>query len=160
MSETVNQVENTATEERTFTQAEVDQIVGDRLARERKKYSDMSDYDELKAKAQKLDELEEASKTELQKATEKANALQAELDAMKKAGEIRNIRDKVSEETGVPASLLTADTEEGCNEQAKAILSFAQPSGYPVVKDGGEVTHINKGNPQESFSEWFKNVQK
>ena len=32
---------------------------------------------------------------------------------------------------------LTADTEEACNAQADAILAFAQPDGYPVVKDNG-----------------------
>ena len=58
--ETVNQEVTEATE-RTFTQAEVDAIVGDRLKRDRAKYSD---YDDLKAKAAKFDELEEANKSE------------------------------------------------------------------------------------------------
>ena len=46
--------------ERTFTQSELNAIIGDRLAQERKKYAD---YDELKGKAAKFDEAEEASKT-------------------------------------------------------------------------------------------------
>ena len=159
--ETVNQV-TTATEpatepERTFTQTELDAIVRDRLQRERSKYAD---YEAYKEKAEKYDAAEEASKTELQKATEKATALEAELNNLKKAAEVRGIRDKVASETGVPASLLTADTEEACTEQAKAILSFAQPSGYPTIKDAGEVTKKTTGTAKESFAEWFRSVQK
>jgi hypothetical protein len=47
------------------SQADLDRIVEQRLARERQKFAD---YDDLKAKAAKVDELEAASKTELQKA--------------------------------------------------------------------------------------------
>ena len=79
MSETVNQeaTTTTATEpERTFTQTEVDAIVRDRLQRERNKYAD---YEAYKEKAEKFDAAEEAQKSELQKATERASALEAEL---------------------------------------------------------------------------------
>ena len=50
--------------ERTFTQSELNAILGGRFAQERKKYAD---YEELKGKAQKYDAAEEASKSELQK---------------------------------------------------------------------------------------------
>ena len=39
----------------------------------------------------KFDEIEEANKTELQKASEKVSALQDELNAIKKANEIREL---------------------------------------------------------------------
>ena len=77
MSETVNQeatIENEVpAAEKTFTQKELDAIVAERLKRERTKYEG---FDELKAKAAKFDELEEASKSELQKVTERAEKLQ------------------------------------------------------------------------------------
>lgn len=149
MAETVNQ-DQVATEIKTFTQEELDHIVGERLAREREKYSD---YDALKDKASRLDELEEASKTELQKMTEKASALEEELNGMKKAAEIRVIRDKVSKETGVPAELLTGETEEACKSQADAIKSYANPS-YPQVTDKGEPSHGPTGNARQQFAEW------
>ena len=86
--ETVNQ-ENEATEieateeqQQSFTQEELNAIVGKRLARAAEKYAD---YEELKAKAAKLDEIEESAKSELQKATEKAEKLEAELNSLKKA---------------------------------------------------------------------------
>jgi len=152
--ETVNQENNVVQEEPkkdTFTQDEVNTIINDRLKRERAKYED---YEALKAKATKFDEMEEANKTELQKANEKASALEAELTALKSANSIREIRDRVSTETGIPASLLTAETEEECQEQAKAILAYAKPSSYPAVKDGGELQNISKPNTRDQFNEW------
>ena len=110
-------------------------IIQDRLTRERGKYAD---YEALKAKAAKFDAAEEAGKTELQKANEKADALQKQVDAFTKAEQLRTVRQKVSAATGVPAELLSGDTEETCTAQANAILKFAKPNGYPAVKDGGE----------------------
>ena len=154
--ETVNQEVNATQEqqEAKFTQAELDRIVKDRLTREREKYGD---YDALKAKADKFDEIEEASKTELQKATEKAKALQDELDAFKKAESLRTMREKVAHDTGIPVNLLTAESEDACKEQAKQILEFSRPSGYPQVKDGGEVRTTGKKSTRDSFAEWFNN---
>ena len=61
--------------EKAFTQAELDQKINDRLARERKKYSD---YDEIKSKAAQLDEIEQANATELEKAVAAAQKLTRE----------------------------------------------------------------------------------
>lgn len=146
-------------ETKTFTQEEVNAIIADRLKRESTKYSD---YETLKAKASKFDEMEEAGKTELQKATEKADALQKKLDDLTKSNSVRDIRDKIASETGVPASLLQGDTEELCMAQAEAILKFAQqPSPYPTVKDGGEVQNNNsKKTVQDQFADWFNNAIK
>ena len=151
--ETVNQDNSQGTEGKTFTQEELDQIISDRLQRERAKYAD---YDSLKEKAQKYDAAEEAGKTELQKAQDQARNLQAELDDLKKAAAAQVMRGKVASETGVPASLLTADTEDGCREQAKAILTFAKPQGYPSVQDGGEVKPIGRGSTRDKFKDWFE----
>lgn len=155
--ETVNQ-ENATSEatEAKFTQADLDRIVQDRLSREREKYGD---YDALKQKAAKFDKIEEESKSELQKATERATELQNELDAMKNAEKIRVMREKVAQDTGVPVSLLTADSEDACEEQAKKILEFSKPTGYPNVRDGGEARTSAKRDPRDSFAEWFNKIQ-
>lgn len=162
MNETVNTQEattNTATAEqpadKTFTQAELDSIVKDRLTRERAKYEG---FEDLKKKAAKFDEMEEANKTELQKMSEKAQALENELNSMKKAAEIQAIRDEVAKETGVPASLLTGDTKDDCKAQAEAIKEFAHPKDYPTVKDGGEVNRLNTKTTKDSFSTWASEV--
>ena len=152
MSETVNQ-ENNATveqpkEEKLFTQEQVNGFFN-------KRYSEMmSQMEEYKAKAEKFDQMEEANKSELQKATERAQALEAELNSMKQAEAIRVIKTQVATETGVPAELLTGSTEEECKAQATAILSFAKPQAYPTVKDGGEVNNVGKLTPKQQFAEW------
>lgn len=116
---------------KTFTQAELNAIVEARLARERDKYSD---YDALKEKAGKYDAAEESKKTEIQKATEKAAALQKELDELKSANTVKATREKVAKDTGIPIECLTGDTEEACKAQAEAILKFAKPKSYPATK--------------------------
>lgn len=152
--ETVNQETATVVNdgaEKTFTQSELDQIISDRLKREREKYTD---YDSLKEKAQRLDQIEEDAKSELQKAQERAEKLQTELSELKHAEEVRAIRDKVAQTTGVPSSLLTGNTEEECTEQAAGILSFKTSSNYPTVKDGGEIQKTVDGSTRQQFAEW------
>ena len=56
----------------SFSQADVDRIVQDRLARA--KAQPPADYDDLKAKAARFDELAAANKSELEKAVERAKA--------------------------------------------------------------------------------------
>lgn len=138
--------------ERTFTQNDVNAIVQKRLAEERGKYAD---YEALKTKAEKFDAAEEAAKTELQKAQEKASALQEQIDMMTKADNIRKVREKVSLDKKIPASLLSGTTEEECIEQADAILAFAKPAGYPKVRDGGEPQKFSSGDTRDQFSDWF-----
>ena len=135
---------------KTFTQEEVNAIIGERLARQAEKYAD---YDDLKTKAAECDKQQEESKTELQKAQEKSAKLQEKVDRMEKAGKIRDIRDKVSHDTGVPVELLTGEDEESCSKQAANILKFAKGSKYPgvkEVKDEGK----NKGPSSETTGEF------
>ena len=152
-----NQVDNTQSanptpaEPQTFTQDDVNRIVAKRVA----KYAD---YDELKQKAAKFDEQVEAGKSELQKATEKATSLQAELDALKQAEAIRTMREEVASAKGVPAKLLTGKTAEECESQAADLLAWAQKSssGYPKVPDGGDPTSTKPA--REQFADWLNSI--
>ena len=156
--ENTNETVNQETKEvKTFTQDEVNNIVNDRLARERKKYEGI-DLEALKTKAAEFDRMEEANKSELEKANDRANKLAVELENIKKAEEVREIRQKVSDETGVPMNLLTATTEDECTEQANAIKAFAVPSGYPSVKDAGEPQTMSKPSARDDFSAWANAV--
>ena len=148
------QENNGESQNRTFTQDEVNAIVGKRLAEEKSKFSD---YEDLKAKAQKFVEMEEANKSELQRATERATALETELNAMKKAEEVRSTREKVAKDTGVPSNLLTGSTEEECKAQAEAIKAYATPNGYPKVKDGGETPKPN-GTARQQFADFMSQI--
>lgn len=148
--ETVNQ-EVVTEAEKTFTQAELDQIIGERLKREREKYPD---YDALKEKAAELDQIKEDAKSELQKATERAEKLEAELSAMKHTEKVRTIREAVATQYGIPTNLLSGESEETCTEQAKALLEFKSATPYPNVKDGGEIQNTIKGTTRQQFAEW------
>lgn len=159
--ETVNTQENNtqaqenpaAIENKTYTQDEVNNIVKERLGRERAKYEG---FEELKEKAARFDELEEEKKTELQKAQERAEELEKKLSSLEKEKTIRAMREKVAQEKGVPVDLLTGETEEACSAQANGILQFANGTGYPAVRDAGEPAKITKASTRQQFAEWAK----
>lgn len=93
-----------ADDEKTFTQAEVDRVVRERLAREREKYAD---YDELKKAA----EVAKASESKLDKVTEQL----AQLTKRAEDAERTNMRREVAEELGLTAKeakRLTGKTRE------------------------------------------------
>lgn len=105
-------------EGKTFTQADVDRIVEGRLAKEKGKYSD---YDDLKAKATKFDESEEANKSELEKATTAAT------EAAKRAeeAEVRALRLEIAGEKGLTPSQarrLVGTTREELEADADQLL--------------------------------------
>src|SRR5690625_5621930 len=64
------------------SQEDFDRRLADRLRREREKYAD---YDDLKAKAYKLAEIEEANKTEEQKKAERGAELEKKLSEIGRA---------------------------------------------------------------------------
>lgn len=139
---------NEATEPRTFTQEEVNGFFN-------KRYGElMAKVNEYEDKAKKYDEMEAKNKTELQKAQERAEELEAKLKKKESEEAIREVRKKVADDLKVPADLLTGETEDACRAQAKAIMSFATSQGYPTVKDGGESNPTQKKSTRDSFKEW------
>lgn len=138
-------------DDKTFTQAEMDSIIEGRLAREREKYAD---YDSLKDKAGKYDEMQAKGKTDLEKEKEKSSSLEAELNKLKKADTVRQAREKVAKDTSVPVELLTGEDEETCKKQAEAIMKFAKPKSYPGTKGNrGRVTeHHEKDDAMREFA--------
>ena len=125
----------TAEKERTFTQAEMDAIIGDRLKRERAKYAD---YDELKKKAAAFDEAEEASKSELQKAVEERDRLKTELDKLNAERDRAEAVAKAAAEYGVDADLLSRMNGD-VDENARFLKEQMGQKKYPSVPDKGEV---------------------
>ena len=92
----------------------------------------------------------------LQEAQQQIAQLTSELDGMKKAETIRLTREKVAGEKKIPANLLTGETEEACAEQADAILAFAQPGGYPRLRDAGEPSRTSTTQTRDRFADWAK----
>lgn len=117
-----NTAGTTSTGDDTFTpitsQEQLNQLLGARLERERAKFGD---YDDLKAKASRLDEIEEANKSELQRAQDAANAAAAERDQAKAEA----LRLKVAVKHGISADdaelFLTGLDEQTLEAQAKRL---------------------------------------
>ncbi len=121
--------------ERTFTQAEMDAIIGDRLKRERSKYAD---YDELKTKAEQFDAAQEAAKSDYEKAVEERDALKARLEKLEAESARAAAVAKAAAEHGVDAGLLArmaGDVEENA---AYLKAQMANVPKYGQVADGGE----------------------
>ena len=133
---TVDNATQGAPAERTFTQSEMDAIIGDRLKREKAKYAD---YEELARKAKAYDEAEDARKSELQKAVEERDAMKARLDEMEAAKALADAVAKAAAEHGVDAGLLSrmsGDPEENALFLKQQMASAPK---YGHVPDGGEV---------------------
>lgn len=124
-----------AENERTFTQSEMDAIIGDRLKRERAKYAD---YDELMRKAKAYDEAAEAQKSDLQKAVEERDSLKAKLDAMEAEKAHADAVAKAAAEHGVDAGLLARMSGDVDENAAFLKQQIAGMPKYAPVPDGGE----------------------
>src|SRR5690606_13063957 len=102
-----------------FTQADVDRIVADRLARERAKYAD---YDDLKARAEQYTQAENAWTAE----RAKAEADYEELLGEKSRAEHELWRTAAAYKHGLPADLmefLTGETAEEIDQRAETLAS-------------------------------------
>ena len=134
------------------SQEELDRIVQARLDRERKRFSD---YEELKAKASKLAEIEEANKTEAEKAQARAEA------AEKRAIELeaKALRAEVAAAKGVPVSLLTGSTQEELEAAADALIAFrGEQKAGPKSESLGRVNQNTvKGSTGDQFADFFTN---
>lgn len=119
---------------KTFTQGEMEGIIKERLARERAKYAD---YESLKEKAAAYDKAEEESKSELDKAQERAVALENELNNLKEAATHRALTDSVSKDTGIPANLLHGDTEDELRASAQSISEYVKSIEPTTPQDKG-----------------------
>lgn len=105
------------------TQADLDRIVGERLARERAKFAG---YDDYKAKAEKYDAAQQADMTELQRAQAALDEVKADRDAARielTVAQHDALRARVAAAKGVPAHRISGDTEDELNADADAYLA-------------------------------------
>lgn len=138
------------TETQTYTKEQVEEIVKSRLARDRKQFAD---YDVLKTKAAKLDEIEEANKTELQKATDQIADLQSQIAAAKQ----RELINTVAIKYGIPADymdMLHGTDEETLEAQATKLQALLKPAQKPVMREeppsGGHSPFIGSAPSQDT----------
>lgn len=100
------------------TQEEFDERVKARLRRERERVmSEYSDYEDIKAAAAD-------SAKKLVEQGRRIKELEAAADARKRADAVRELRGKVSKETGVPAELTVGDDEESMTAFARSVVGL------------------------------------
>ena len=97
-----------------------DRAYVEKLRKEAAKYRNQAK--ELEPLAQKMRELEESKKSDLEKAQERIS----ELEAQARAAQAQAVRSKVAAATGVPADLLPdSGDEEALTAAAEALVSWA-----------------------------------
>lgn len=127
------------------SQAELDRIISERVQRERSKFAD---YNDLKKAAKRLDEIEAANKTELERLTERATQAEARVRAFEAAAQITAWKQQVSDASGVPASVLAGSTLEEIEAHAARVKSLMPPdipsrvTGPYVPSEGTGAGHV------------------
>ncbi|BAH52286.1 hypothetical protein ROP_40390 [Rhodococcus opacus B4] len=129
--------------ERTFTQADLDRVVNERLARERDKYSD---YDQLKAQAAAAGD----TRTEMQRLADEVKEMRADREQR----DFLDLKKSVAEAAGIPlkyAKKLEGKTREELEADA---ADFAEAFG---TKQGGQEQEqrkgpaVQRGRPRENL---------
>lgn len=162
-TQTTTQSTETTTQEpeKKFSQADLDRIVQDRVARAKP-----ADYDEIKARAAKLDELEAGQKSDLQKAVERAekaerklSETEAKANSILKRAAILAEAAQVASDPEIVVALLVSSEDitvskdgevEGVKEAVKELLK-----GKPILKKGSTGSSGGEfgGNNQMSIDE-------
>jgi hypothetical protein len=117
------------------SQEELDRIFSKRLAREKKSLP--ADYETLKAKADKYDEMEDANKSELEKLRERAELAEAKANQLEASAQVEAWKREVSTETGIDVRVLHGSTLEeiqACAETLKEVYPQKPPQSAGVVK--------------------------
>ena len=128
------------------SQDELNKVINDRLQRERAKYAD---YKDLKAKASKLDEFEQANQTEAEKAAKRIADLEAELGNTRRD----SMRLKIATEHGITDAddidlFLTGTDEETLTKQAKRLAdreADRKKNGNHVPREGATPSASDDG---------------
>ena len=146
-------------EPKTFTQEQVNRMIQERIARVKRE--EPADYAELKAKAARLDEIEEANKSDLQKATDAAAKAKATADEWKakfealeaeqaRMASVQAMAAQYKVDAGT-LSRMTGDVED--NAKYLADIEAKRPK-FGSMSDGGE-----KQSSAKTVDEMLKGVK-
>lgn len=133
---------------RHLTQADLDEIVEARLKRERKKYED---YDDLKAKAEKLAQIEAENQSEMERAVARAEQAEKQLAETQASMAEERIRSAIITEASKkgaadPADIVKLIDRDGIAlddgkvtgvEDAVQALAEAKPAYFAALDDPG-----------------------
>lgn len=128
------------------SQEELNRVISERIARERAKYAN---FDELKSKAAEFDQLQEQSKTELQKALERAEAVERELETER----LNAARVKAAADAGIPPHLAHRLVGKTPEELAADAVELAQA----LAPARPRPTAVQSGSTNANTGDWLRN---
>ena len=134
--------------EKVLPQTEVDGIIEKRLERERGKYSD---YDDLKAKAVKVDSIASEFESKLKEKDTKIGELSTEVTTAKLGVTKVKIANefKLSDEA---QEFLTGDSEDKLREQAEKLSKVGGGKKVVITKKGKPVDNGGKAGDSKSIA--------
>jgi hypothetical protein len=138
---------------KTFTQEELDKIVADRIARERKKIEKFADYDDLKTKASEYEKaLEEKRLAELS-AQERAEEIAKKFEAERNeyAKQLEELKSQAQREKIVNAFIKAAPSVNIPADRIDAALKLADLSAVTVGENGVEGLDAVMGTLVEQY---------
>lgn len=121
-------------EAKTFSQEEVNDLLAREKGKHQKRYAD---YEDVKAKAAKLDEIEHANRSEMERLTGERDGLKAKVPTL----EQDNLRLRIAVEKGLVgekawiAERLRGDTEDELKADADQFLKRIAPTEKPPPID-------------------------
>lgn len=149
-ADAATETESAPAEPTTFTQDQVNALIAKEKGKFQQKYAD---YNDLKAAAAKLEEIESANATELEKAQKRAAELESKLAETTAAA----LRQEVAMEKELPAKLvkfLTATDREGLATQADELLESLKPE-TPDFDGGPREQAPEPVSPEEEHNRTF-----
>lgn len=87
--------------------------------------------------AKKLQELEDESKSELQKALERAEKAESKAKALENAHKVQALKSNLAQEFGVPSELIPDLEEDAMRSFAERLSEFRKPTSAPKVPKNG-----------------------
>ena len=108
--------------------------------------------------ADRLKEIEEADKSDLQKALEAQKAAEEKVAALERGAELDRARAKVAAETGVPAEFITGEDEDSMREYASKLASHFKPDAAPKVPGAGKIARKPSDDPEEAAKRELANA--
>lgn len=127
---------------RTFTQAEVNQIVADRLARERSKYAD---YDDLKLKAAEADK----NKSQLDKIEQRLTEMQTRAEKAERETLIRDVAAELGLSPRLARRLEGKTREELLADGRETMQELGLKPGGKSTSTSGDAGDQQNGNGQQ-----------
>jgi hypothetical protein len=140
------------TSTKTFTQADIDRIVAERVTREQKKYAD---YADLKKAAAKLAKIEDDQKTEVEKLGEQLSAAQVELQSLKVEKTRRDAASTAGLDPDLTEYITAVDPDEALAQATKLAEKVKAREPKPAdMRQGTRTT----ARPPESRDELIRRM--